>query len=37
MAQLENNFHIYYAAGNPNSQKQENELNAIINKRNHEG
>ena len=32
MAKVENDFNIYYAAGNANTQRQENEIAAIIKK-----
>ena len=34
MAKVENDLDIYYAAGNANTQRQENELAAIMKKRN---
>ena len=34
MTKLENDIDIYYAVGNANTQRQENEISAIINKRN---
>ena len=34
MAKVENDLDIYYAVGNANTQRQENELAAIIKKRN---
>ena len=34
MANLENNIDIYYAVGNANTQRQENEIAAMISKRN---
>ena len=37
MAKLENDLDIYYAVGNSNTQRQENEIAAIINKRNASG
>ena len=37
MAKLENDLDIYYAVGNANTQRQENELPAIIKKRNSAG
>ena len=37
MAKLENDLDIYYAVGNANTQRQENELAAIMKKRNSEG
>tara|TARA_B100000212_G_scaffold249644_1_gene190915 strand:- start:2 stop:196 length:195 start_codon:yes stop_codon:yes gene_type:complete len=37
MAKVENDLDIYYAAGNSNTQRQENEIGAIINKRNSAG
>ena len=30
MAKVENNFDIYYAVGNANTQKQEDQLSAIM-------
>ena len=32
MSKLENDFDIYYAVGNSNTQRQENELAAIMKK-----
>ena len=37
MEKLENDLDIYYAVGNANTQRQENELAAIIKKRNSAG
>ena len=37
MAKLENDLDIYYAIGNTNTQRQENEITAIIKKRNSAG
>ena len=37
MAQLVNDLDIYYAVGNANTQRQESEISAIINKRNSAG
>ena len=37
MAKVENDLDIYYAVGNANTQRQENELAAIIKKRNSAG
>ena len=37
MAKLENDLDIYYAVGNANTQRQENELAAIMKKRNSAG
>ena len=37
MANPENDLDIYYAVGNANSQRQENELRLIIKKRNYAG
>ena len=37
MAQVENDLDIYYAVGNANTQRQESEIAAIINKRNSGG
>ena len=34
MTKLENDIDIYYAVGNANTQRQESEITAIINKRN---
>ena len=34
MANVENDLDIYYAVGNANTQRQENELAAIMKKRN---
>ena len=34
MSHLENDLDIYYAVGNANTQRQENEIEAIIKKRN---
>ena len=34
MAKVENDIDIYYAVGNANTQRQENELALIIKKRN---
>ena len=34
MAQVENDLDIYYAVGNANTKRQENELATIIKKRN---
>ena len=36
MANLENDLDIYYSVGNANTQRQENELAAIMKKRNSE-
>ena len=35
MAKVENDLDIYYAVGNANTQRQENELAAIMKKRNY--
>ena len=37
MAKVENDLDIYYAVGNANTQRQENELAAIMKNRNSEG
>ena len=37
MAKIENDLDIYYAVGNANTQRQENELAEIIKKRNSAG
>ena len=37
MTKLENDLDIYYAVGNANTKRQENEIAAIINKRNSAG
>ena len=37
MARAENDLDIYYAVGNANTQRQESEITAIINKRNSGG
>ena len=37
MAKLENDLDIYYAVGNTNTQRQENELADIMKKRNSAG
>ena len=37
MAKVENDLDIYYAVGNANSQRQENELAAIMKKRKYAG
>ncbi len=37
MTKLENDLDIYYAVGNANTQRQENEIAAIIKKRNSAG
>ena len=37
MARAENDLDIYYAVGNANTQRQESEIAAIINKRNSGG
>ena len=37
MAKFENDLDIYYAVGNANTQRQESEISAIINKRNSAG
>jgi len=37
MEKAENDPDIYYAAGNANTQRQENEISGIITKRNFEG
>jgi len=37
MSNLENDLDIYYAVGNANTQRQESEIAAIINKRNSAG
>ena len=37
MAKVENDLDIYYAVGNANTQRQENEITAIINRRNSTG
>ena len=37
MNHLENDLDIYYAVGNSNTQRQENEITAIIQKRNSAG
>ena len=37
MTHLENDLDIYYAVGSANTQRQENEIASIINKRNSGG
>ena len=37
MAKIENDLDIYYAVGNANTQRQENELAEIMKKRNSAG
>ena len=37
MTKIENDLDIYYAVGNSNTQRQENEITAIMKKRNSEG
>ena len=37
MTQVENDLDIYYAVGNANTKRQENEISAIIDKRNSSG
>ena len=37
MSNVENDLDIYYAVGNANTQRQENEIAAIIKKRNASG
>ena len=37
MTKIENDLDTYYAVGNANTQRQENEIAAIINKRNSSG
>ena len=37
MAKVENDLDIYYAVGNANTQRQENELATIMKKRNSAG
>ena len=37
MAKVENDIDIYYAVGNSNTQRQENELAVIMKKRNYAG
>ena len=37
MPNLENDLDIYYAVGNTNTQRQESEIAAILNKRNSAG
>ena len=37
MSKIENDLDIYYAVGNTNTQRQENELAAIMKKRNSAG
>ena len=37
MAKVENDLDIFYAVGNANPQRQENELDAIMKKRNSAG
>ena len=37
MSHVENDLDIYYAVGNANTQRQENEIAAIMRKRNSEG
>ena len=37
MAKVENDLDIYYAVGNTNTQRQENEIVAIMKKRNSSG
>ena len=37
MSDVENNLDIHYAVGNANTQRQENEITAIMRKRNSAG
>jgi len=37
MSEAKNDLDIYYAVGNANTQRQESEISAIINKRNSSG
>ena len=37
MAKIENDLDIFYAVGNTNTQRQENEIAAIMKKRNSSG
>ena len=37
MSHVENDLDIYYAVGNANTQRQENEIEAIMRKRNSAG
>ena len=37
MTKVKNDFDIYYAIGNTNTLRQENEISTIINKRNSAG
>ena len=37
MAKAQNDLDIYYAVGNTNTKRQENEISAIIDKRNSSG
>ena len=37
MSNVENDLNIYYAEGNANTQRQENEIASIINKKNASG
>ena len=37
MSNVDNDLDIYYAVGNANTKRQENEIAAIINKRNASG
>ena len=37
MTKIENDLDIYYAVGNSNTQRQENEITAIMKKRNSAG
>ena len=37
MAKVENDLDVYYAVGNANTQRQENEIAAIMKKRNSAG
>ena len=37
MTKVKNDLDIYYAIGNTNTQRQENEISAIINTRNSSG
>ena len=37
MTKIENDLDIYYAVGNSNTQRQENEIAAIMRKRNSAG
>ena len=37
MSHVENDLNIYYAVGNANTQRQENEIAAIMRKRNSAG